>query len=386
VHTGFTRVAAVGEARNMDRTQTDASPGTQTLETAIHDFLESGSKSGNYRSNLEYVLEKFRSRVEPRGVDTLADIDKQTMADYASYLRERVEAHQTPGVDGGIAASTAWAYYDNVSAFFRLLPQVGQDRREPGPESRRQRRAARTTIDGEWRPTVLVAQRAACAPGSRRPASLKGDRRPRYRGRRRDPGQSPRLRAGLYGRPWGRDPERQSGRSARRASVGRRGYRGQPDHDPRQEPTARARPTARPNSPATRTTQACGRASQRRVAGLRLAPCAVDVPRTARRVRTARRRLAEPAFPLSNPWGCAASTLYKRRSISSQATLRRWRDRGRRRPRVSHLARRTAWGRRETVSGAWGCGGPTDTPARRSEDDLRDVFAYRDQRERRERD
>ena len=101
----------------MDRTQQNASPSTQTLETAIHDFLESGSKSGNYRSNLEYVLEKFRKQVAP-GATTLADVDKGVMAEYAIYLRQRVDAHQTPGVEGGITASTAWAYYDNVSAFF----------------------------------------------------------------------------------------------------------------------------------------------------------------------------------------------------------------------------------------------------------------------------
>jgi len=102
----------------MDTDQQEASPGTQPIEDAVDDFLQSGSKSGNYRSNLEYVLEKFRQRVEPRGVNTLADVDKQVMADYAGYLRERVEAHRTPGVDGGIAPSTAWAYYDNISAFF----------------------------------------------------------------------------------------------------------------------------------------------------------------------------------------------------------------------------------------------------------------------------
>ncbi|MFD1643566.1 tyrosine-type recombinase/integrase [Halohasta litorea] len=101
----------------MDTTQTEATPGVQTLEAAIQDFLESGSKSGNYKSNLAYVLSGFREQVAP-GATTLADVDKEVMAEYATYLRRRVDAHQTPGVEGGIAASTAWAYYDNVSAFF----------------------------------------------------------------------------------------------------------------------------------------------------------------------------------------------------------------------------------------------------------------------------
>ncbi len=101
----------------MDTTQQDATPGVQPLEDAIQDFLQSGSKAGNYKSNLAYVLTNFRQQVAPTAT-TLGDVDKSVMADYASYLRRRVDAHQTAGVDGGIAASTAWAYYDNVSAFF----------------------------------------------------------------------------------------------------------------------------------------------------------------------------------------------------------------------------------------------------------------------------
>jgi len=54
-----------------------------------------------------------------RGETTLADIDKATMAEYAGYLRQRVNARQSTETDdtSGITASTAWAYYDNVSAF-----------------------------------------------------------------------------------------------------------------------------------------------------------------------------------------------------------------------------------------------------------------------------
>lgn len=41
------------------------------------------------------------------------------MAEYAGYLRQRVNARQSTETDdtSGITASTAWAYYDNVSAF-----------------------------------------------------------------------------------------------------------------------------------------------------------------------------------------------------------------------------------------------------------------------------
>jgi len=117
MYSRFTRVAAVHEARTMERTQQDATPTSQPLKDAIHDFLQSGSKSGNYKSNLKYVLGGFRQQVAPKAT-TIDDVDKEVLAEYATYLRQRVDAHQTPGVDGGIAASTAWAYYDNVSAFF----------------------------------------------------------------------------------------------------------------------------------------------------------------------------------------------------------------------------------------------------------------------------
>jgi len=103
----------------MDSTQRDATPGAEPLEDAVDEFLQRGSKSGNYKSNLEYVLGHWVDWAGGRGETTLADIDKATMAEYAGYLRQRVNARQSTEIDdtSGITASTAWAYYDNVSAF-----------------------------------------------------------------------------------------------------------------------------------------------------------------------------------------------------------------------------------------------------------------------------
>ncbi len=120
MYSSFTRVAAVYEARTMDTTQQDATPGAKPLKDAVDEFLQRGSKSGNYRSNLEYVLTHWRTGWPgAASLETLDEVDKAVMADYASYLRRRVNARQSTDTsdDSGIAASTAWAYYDNVSAF-----------------------------------------------------------------------------------------------------------------------------------------------------------------------------------------------------------------------------------------------------------------------------
>ena len=104
----------------MDRTQRDATPGNQPLKDAVDEFLQRGSKSGNYRSNLEHVLTHWRTNWPgASGIETLDDVDKKVMADYATHLKRRIDARQSTTTDGdsGITISTAWAYYDNVSAF-----------------------------------------------------------------------------------------------------------------------------------------------------------------------------------------------------------------------------------------------------------------------------
>ncbi|WP_436348758.1 tyrosine-type recombinase/integrase [Natronorubrum sp. FCH18a] len=85
------------------------------LENALEEFLE--SKSGNYAMNLERVVGQWISYCDDRDVHTLEDVTKRTMGRYAAHLSRRADAGQSDDVDGGIAASTAWTYYNQVSAF-----------------------------------------------------------------------------------------------------------------------------------------------------------------------------------------------------------------------------------------------------------------------------
>ncbi|WP_137291595.1 tyrosine-type recombinase/integrase [Natronorubrum halophilum] len=101
----------------MVPTDPGPNPEGHALETAIGDFLESGSKSGNYRDALERVLTHWRQHLEGRDVETVEQISKRNTARYAKYLSHRVDAGKKSGDEDGISASTAWTYYDYVSAF-----------------------------------------------------------------------------------------------------------------------------------------------------------------------------------------------------------------------------------------------------------------------------
>jgi integrase len=101
----------------MESETKDASPTPQPLEDAVDEFLASGTKSGNYKSNLRSVLERWVGWLADRGTTDLASIDKRTMAKYAEHLQQRITVGQNPDVDGGISASTAWTYFDYISAF-----------------------------------------------------------------------------------------------------------------------------------------------------------------------------------------------------------------------------------------------------------------------------
>jgi len=97
----------------MGSTQQTASNGTQALKNAIDEFLTHGSKSGNYRSNLEYALNHWRTGWDgASSLNTLDDVDVVVMRDYVNHLLRRVENRE-------ITTVTAWAYYDYVSAFLQ---------------------------------------------------------------------------------------------------------------------------------------------------------------------------------------------------------------------------------------------------------------------------
>ncbi len=118
------RVDAVRDSNPMPPSEQprpdDATPRGTPLETAIQGFLDSGTKSGNYRSALERVLDDWRSRLaDQHGLHTVEAIDKRAMAAYAQHLSQRVDAgrDRTTDTDAGITPATAWTYYDYVSAF-----------------------------------------------------------------------------------------------------------------------------------------------------------------------------------------------------------------------------------------------------------------------------
>lgn len=101
----------------MEPGNDDASPTPQPVEDVVDEFLASGTKSGNYKSNLRSVLQTWSSWLADRRITVLAGVDKRAMAKYAEYLQRRITAGQNPEADGGISASTAWTYFDYVSAF-----------------------------------------------------------------------------------------------------------------------------------------------------------------------------------------------------------------------------------------------------------------------------
>ena len=81
-------------------------PTTPTLETAKKQFV--AERDGNYASNLKYVLDNWIDWT-PDHVQTLEDVSKRTMRNYAAHLKRREKAD-------AISAPTARTYYNYVSA------------------------------------------------------------------------------------------------------------------------------------------------------------------------------------------------------------------------------------------------------------------------------
>lgn len=86
------------------------------LNSRVQEFLSQsarGDDSGNYRRNLESTLTQWRSWLDGRTREfhDVDDVRPKDIARWANHLARRVET------DDGIAASTAWTYYSNVSAF-----------------------------------------------------------------------------------------------------------------------------------------------------------------------------------------------------------------------------------------------------------------------------
>ncbi|RKD88874.1 site-specific integrase [Halopiger aswanensis] len=102
----------------MESADSGGSPQGKPLEDALDECLESkASSSPNYRQNLERVVTDWIGFCRDRDVETLEAVSQRLMGNYAGHLARRVEAGESDAIDGGITASTAWTYYDYVSAF-----------------------------------------------------------------------------------------------------------------------------------------------------------------------------------------------------------------------------------------------------------------------------
>jgi integrase len=147
----------------MDTDQQGASSGDQPLKDVVDEFLQRGSKSGNYRSNLEYVLTNWRQWAAKRGVTTLDAVDAGTMADYSAHLKQRIDARQSTATDddSGITIATAWTYYDNVSAFLDYCLRWEKIAENPAQKER-------STEDLPERPSPNSSAQQFWSPGDRR--------------------------------------------------------------------------------------------------------------------------------------------------------------------------------------------------------------------------
>jgi len=88
----------------------------KTVVTVETDDGQTTQRSGSYVSVLERVVSDWIEWSQDKGVTTLDGISARHMGRYASYLSRRVDARRADS-SVGITASTAWQYYQLVSAY-----------------------------------------------------------------------------------------------------------------------------------------------------------------------------------------------------------------------------------------------------------------------------
>ena len=99
-----------------------------TLEEGLTQFLEAkakGDDSGNYRRNAKRVITRWIDWLKQRDIESFEQLDETVLAHYAEHLRRRVAANEAETTDSGIARSTAWTYYNTVSAFLGWASKWG---------------------------------------------------------------------------------------------------------------------------------------------------------------------------------------------------------------------------------------------------------------------
>lgn len=106
-------------------TATSASP---LLHDGLTQFLKAkakGDDSGNYRRNAKRVITRWIDWLDQRNIERFEQLDETVLAHYAEHLRRRVAANEAETTDGGIARSTAWTYYNTISAFLGWASKWG---------------------------------------------------------------------------------------------------------------------------------------------------------------------------------------------------------------------------------------------------------------------
>jgi integrase len=137
---------------------------TASSSPSLHDGLtqfltakSKGDKSGNYRRNANRVISSWIDWLDQRDIDRFEQLDETILAYYAEHLRRRVAAKEAETTDGGIARSTAWTYYNTVSAFLGWASKWGYIRENYAraglaQESMPERSATQQTEQQFWTP------------------------------------------------------------------------------------------------------------------------------------------------------------------------------------------------------------------------------------------
>ncbi|MDL5363231.1 tyrosine-type recombinase/integrase [Halalkalicoccus sp. NIPERK01] len=99
-----------------------------TLQEGLTQFLNAkakGDDSGNYRRNAKRVITRWIDWLAQRDIESSKQLDETVLAHYAEHLRRRVAANEAETTGGGIARSTAWTYYNTISAFLGWASKWG---------------------------------------------------------------------------------------------------------------------------------------------------------------------------------------------------------------------------------------------------------------------
>jgi len=160
----FTRPAAVREARMVDSTQHDATPGGKIIKTALQKRLEA-LDSERYRRENERVLTAFVEwATTERDVDELDDITTTDCRRYAQHLRSRVQDDED-ALDSGRSAQQ---YFELVRAW---LGWCVEDERLPSNPARPNRASKPLPEGGRKDDQQFWTERereAICATADRR--------------------------------------------------------------------------------------------------------------------------------------------------------------------------------------------------------------------------